>query len=195
MSVALSPPEVAMMRSVFRIHGQVREVRLFGSRAKGVSTPRSDVDLALFGGLTPLQTEAIAAELDDLPLPYKYDVVSFERLRSEELRDHIRRAGVSIYPDLSMGFPATDRAAVAAIESCYRNLMDGKADIWRTLRDLSTEDLRALVTLALRDADGSYRKAASLLGAGQGFRRFMDLIRRKDCIVDFQPFQRVTSPD
>lgn len=95
----LAPAEAAMLRSVFRGYPQVSEVRLFGSRAKGTHTPRSDVDVAVFGNVTPLQAQAIASELDDLPLPYKYDVQVFDSIKSDALRDHILRVGILVYLD------------------------------------------------------------------------------------------------
>src|SRR5438105_12081008 len=98
MTPPLAPSEIAIMRSVFRRHSEAVEVRLFGSRAKGTYTSRSDVDLALFGTITLLQAQAIASELDDLPLAYKYDVQVFEAIKTDTLRDHIRRVGVSLYP-------------------------------------------------------------------------------------------------
>ena len=72
-------------------------MKLFGSRAKGVHQPRSDVDLAVWGELDDLGAEAIAAELDDLPLPYRYDVKAFETIAFTPLREHIERVGLSIY--------------------------------------------------------------------------------------------------
>jgi predicted nucleotidyltransferase len=76
----------------------VRAVKLFGSRAKGTHTPRSDVDLAIWGEIDALQAEQIAAELDELPLPYRYDVQPFESIKLPPLRAHIERVGIPIYP-------------------------------------------------------------------------------------------------
>lgn len=95
---ALSLHELELLRRVFRAHPSIQEVRLFGSRAKGTHTAHSDVDLALFGDVTALHAERIAAELDELPTPYHYDVKSFAEITFEALRDHIARVGVPIYP-------------------------------------------------------------------------------------------------
>ena len=53
-----------MMRDVFRRHPQVTAAILFGSRAKGTHTERSDVDLAVMGDVTALEAEAIAGDLE-----------------------------------------------------------------------------------------------------------------------------------
>jgi predicted nucleotidyltransferase len=96
---SLTGSELTLMRSVFARHPEIVEVRLFGSRAKRTNSAHSDVDLALWGSLSPLQAEAIAAELDELPLPYRYDVQAFDRITSTSLREHIERVGITLYPD------------------------------------------------------------------------------------------------
>jgi predicted nucleotidyltransferase len=95
---ALSPDEIDRIRSVFQRHAEVKTVKLFGSRAKGTHRPQSDVDLALWGDVDELGAQAIAAELDELPLPYRYDVVTFTSIRLQALRDHIERVGIQIFP-------------------------------------------------------------------------------------------------
>ena len=95
---ALQPAELDLIRSVLRRHPQVRTATLFGSRAKGTQTSRSDVDLALDGNLAMLDAEAIAAELEELPLPYRFDVHALGWISSNPLLDHIARVGMLIYP-------------------------------------------------------------------------------------------------
>ncbi len=95
---SLSERELQLIAQVFRRHPEVLSVRLFGSRAKGTHTPRSDVDLAIWGEVDGLAAEAIAAELDELPLPYHFDVKPFESIKLEALREHIQRVGLPVYP-------------------------------------------------------------------------------------------------
>ena len=95
----LSPGELSLLQDVFRHHPEITAVKLFGSRAKGTHAPQSDVDLALWGDVDALQAEAIAAELDDLPLPYRYDVQPFHAIKLRPLREHIERVGITLYPE------------------------------------------------------------------------------------------------
>lgn len=95
----LEPAELDLVRSVFRLHPEVSGVTLFGSRAKGTHNDRSDVDLVVTGVVAPLRAEAIAAELEELPLPYRFEVQSLEHIHHRPLLDHIRRVGIVIYPD------------------------------------------------------------------------------------------------
>ncbi|MBU6401748.1 MAG: nucleotidyltransferase domain-containing protein [Verrucomicrobia bacterium] len=87
------------LRRVFARHPEVKTVKLFGSRAKGTNTANSDVDLALWGDVDALQAEAIAAELDELPTPYKYDVKPFDLIGLPSLREHIQRVGIVVSPE------------------------------------------------------------------------------------------------
>lgn len=95
---ALKPAELEMVRSVFRLHPEVKTATLFGSRAKGTHSDRSDVDLVVTGNVEPLRAESIAAELDELPLPYRFEVQPFEHIHYRPLLDHISRVGILIYP-------------------------------------------------------------------------------------------------
>jgi predicted nucleotidyltransferase len=155
---------------------------VFGSRAKGTHAAHSDVDLAVWGNLSPLEAQTIAAELDDLPLPFSYDVQVFDSVKSSALRDHIERVGISIYPGQS----------VEVIEACYQELKEGRSNFWDATSKMSSEDLRGVMVFALRESDGSYRKAADLLHIEQKeYRPFMDLLRKRNALVDCRPFQKL----
>lgn len=93
----LSQLQMEQILGVLARYPAVTSALLFGSRAKGTASPSSDVDLALEGVTDPLQLEAIASELDELPLPYRFDVVALATLKSEPLREHILREGIRIY--------------------------------------------------------------------------------------------------
>lgn len=93
----LTEREWRLIREVLARHAQVSGAILFGSRAKGVAAPSSDIDLAIEGIDDPLQAETIATELEELPLPYRFDVKALSAIRSPELRDHIARVGVRVY--------------------------------------------------------------------------------------------------
>ena len=91
--------ELELLRSVLRQHPEVVSATLFGSRAKGTHSDRSDVDLALAGSLGALGAEAIAAELEELPLPYRFDVHALAAITHAPLLEHIARVGMVIYPE------------------------------------------------------------------------------------------------
>jgi predicted nucleotidyltransferase len=100
----LAPHEIEMIRAVFRRIPVIVEVVLYGSRAKGNFRPESDIDLALVGVDDDLQAEAVAEELDELPLPYHFDVKAYSAIQYKPLQEHIARVGLTLYrrePDVS----------------------------------------------------------------------------------------------
>ncbi len=102
------PRALEMLLAVFRRHPEVASVKLFGSRAKGTHRPYSDVDLAVWGEIDLLAGAALAADLEELPLPYHFDVIPFEHITHPGLRDQIERVGIEIYPDPAMDGIAGD---------------------------------------------------------------------------------------
>lgn len=94
----LKPEEMNMVRSILRSHPEVETATLFGSRAKGTHSDRSDVDLVVTGNVEPLRAEGIASELDELPLPYRFEVQPLAHICHPPLLEHIRRVGIQIYP-------------------------------------------------------------------------------------------------
>lgn len=93
---SLSEAELEMIRSVLRRHPEITKALLYGSRAKGTAKPGSDVDIALVGVDDPLAAEGIAGELDELPLPYHFDVRALSAIAHGPLREHIERVGIPL---------------------------------------------------------------------------------------------------
>jgi len=78
-------------------YSQIEEVILFGSRAKGTNKPSSDIDLALSGDFPSKLLLDIANDLDDLYLPYKFDLVHLDNELDIKLKEHISRAGKTLF--------------------------------------------------------------------------------------------------
>jgi uncharacterized protein len=93
----LTDAEREMICAVLARHEEIAEAKIFGSRAKGNSEPNSDIDVALWGARSFSGLASISGELDELPLPYTFDVVAYETLKSEPLREHIDRVGKTLY--------------------------------------------------------------------------------------------------
>jgi len=77
---------------------KIDEAVLFGSRAKGTYAPGSDIDLALKGSGIILQDILdLSTGMDQLELPYKFDLIIFDRISEKALSEHIERVGVCVY--------------------------------------------------------------------------------------------------
>ncbi|NLM71515.1 MAG: nucleotidyltransferase domain-containing protein [Synergistaceae bacterium] len=98
--------EACALAAVFARHPEVERVILYGSRARGNRRTGSDIDLSLQGGddLTGLVLYSIVRELDDLPLPYSFDVAIHSMIVNEALLEDIRSRGALLYERREGGF-------------------------------------------------------------------------------------------
>lgn len=82
---------------VIEIFFPTAKVYLFGSRARGDNTERSDIDLAIDAGKPMTMTEKgqIMTMIDALNMPQKTDVVDFNRA-PQALKDNILKEGINL---------------------------------------------------------------------------------------------------
>ena len=99
MKYGLKDATVEKIRTVLAEFPQVEKAVLFGSRAKGNYKNGSDIDLTLYGGanLTLKVLFKIMDELDDLLLPYTFDLSIFQNITEPDVIEHIRRVGLTFY--------------------------------------------------------------------------------------------------
>ena len=97
MNYGLNEPTIQRILQVLADYAEVEEAILYGSRAKGNFKPYSDVDITLKGINLSLQIlNKISLQLDDLLLPYKFDLSIFQQIDNPELIKHIERVGVRL---------------------------------------------------------------------------------------------------
>jgi len=84
--------------SILQRNPKVNKIVLFGSRAKGSFTNGSDVDIALMGQELSLNDILdVSIEIEKLSLPYKFDIIIYERVKEKALTEHINRVGIVLY--------------------------------------------------------------------------------------------------
>ena len=93
----LNEEERDLLVGVFRRHPEIDEVRIFGSRAKGNHESSSDIDLALWGKIDSNLLARVAGELDELPLPYTFDLSIYDKIQNPNLKNHVERVGSALY--------------------------------------------------------------------------------------------------
>lgn len=77
---------------------EVELATLYGSRAIGCQRPGSDIDLSLSGaGLDGRVLARLDAALDDLLLPWRFDLCLQAELQSAALLEHIAGVGQVFY--------------------------------------------------------------------------------------------------
>jgi len=98
MKFGLKDITIQKIQQVLAAFPQVEEAILYGSRAKGNYKDGSDIDLTLKGErLTLSEVNSIGLELDDLLLPYTFDLSVFNQIDNQELQAHISRVGLVFY--------------------------------------------------------------------------------------------------
>lgn len=94
----LTDMEMEQIRSIFASHKEVKQVWLYGSRARDEHQHYSDVDLMLVGKDVDLTCMAqIDEQLDDLLLPYRFDICAQHRINNIALMANIHRDGRMLY--------------------------------------------------------------------------------------------------
>lgn len=84
--------------TVLKKNESISEIILFGSRAKGNFSLGSDVDIALKGKCLNLEDILdTTLALENLFLPYKFDIVLYERINENALIEHIKRVGITLF--------------------------------------------------------------------------------------------------
>jgi uncharacterized protein len=98
MRFGLKENVIQRIQNVFAVFPEVDEAVLYGSRAKGDYRPGSDIDLTLKGENINLSVlNKINSQLDDLLLPYTFDLSVYRSIDNLALIDHINRVGISFY--------------------------------------------------------------------------------------------------
>lgn len=98
MEYGLSSETIQNIRAVFSQYKQIREVWLFGSRAKGNYHAGSDIDLAIKSEqFTASELLKLQVDLGELELLYKIDLVLYHTIKEPALRQHIDRVGKLFY--------------------------------------------------------------------------------------------------
>jgi len=80
--------------STIKLNKSVKEIILFGSRAKGNFQKGSDIDIAVVAdSLRFDELNRMRAALAELVIPYHVDIIDFNKITNYQLKEHILRVG------------------------------------------------------------------------------------------------------
>lgn len=98
MKYGLNEIDIARINETFANFPAIEQAVIFGSRAKGNYKPASDIDITLKGKQLNIHTlNQVSRQLDDLLLPYTFDLSIFLHINNVDLIDHIERVGQVFY--------------------------------------------------------------------------------------------------
>lgn len=94
----LTDRDMKTIQSILQSCPEINSVHLFGSRAKGNHRLGSDVDLAIMNeGVSEKSISKLRDQFEESTLPYRIDLVDFNKLKKREFIEHIERVGVPFY--------------------------------------------------------------------------------------------------
>jgi uncharacterized protein len=95
----LTSSTLAAIQQTLALFPEIEQVIVYGSRAMGRERPGSDIDLMIQGAdFTHQQLLSLLTQLDDLMLPYSFDLCRQQDIANPDLLEHIRRVGKVFYP-------------------------------------------------------------------------------------------------
>ena len=98
MEFGLETSVITDINNVFAKYPEIEKVVIYGSRAKGNYSNGSDIDLTFLGNSLDLSLlNKVENDLDELFLPYTFDISVFRYITNEDLIGHINRVGVVFY--------------------------------------------------------------------------------------------------
>ena len=93
----LDKTTVKKIKDTILQNSKIKKIILFGSRAKGTAKDSSDIDLSLVGDNLHFKDICeISSKLDEINLPYKIDLVNYDKISNKKLKEHIDRVGIRI---------------------------------------------------------------------------------------------------
>jgi predicted nucleotidyltransferase len=93
----LSRDTIDIICYVFSANPNIHRAWLYGSRSKGTAEINSDIDLALEGDLSFSQLSSIHGQLEELPLPYCFDVIDKRKIIDTNFIEHLNKYSKLIY--------------------------------------------------------------------------------------------------
>ncbi len=97
MAFGLSQKTIEQLKSVFRKYPEIIQVKIYGSRVTGDYRKGSDIDLAFFSESERNLSSNLSWDLDDLPSPYLFDLVYYNKLNKCPLKEEIDKYGKILY--------------------------------------------------------------------------------------------------
>ncbi|MCK4623187.1 MAG: nucleotidyltransferase domain-containing protein [Desulfuromonadales bacterium] len=95
MKFGLPEKSYQALLAAIKSFAEIESAEVFGSRAVDNYKSGSDVDIVLKGGkVTPYTVFALSALLNEqLPIPYYFDILSYQDINNHELKEHIDQCG------------------------------------------------------------------------------------------------------
>ncbi|GMB09190.1 hypothetical protein EDD69_1231 [Thermolongibacillus altinsuensis] len=97
-STGISKRWIGELQTYCSTNDKIEKVVLFGSRARGDYQKTSDIDLVIWTkNASHSEQNLMEHAIQQMPTPFKIDVLFFDRLTKEKLISNILKEGIVIY--------------------------------------------------------------------------------------------------
>ena len=94
MKFGLTQKQFQLIENTIISINEIEKVLIFGSRARDSFKPSSDIDLAIIGKNVTLDViNKLSSQLDDLPLPFMFDIINLNTISNIALKNKIDSQG------------------------------------------------------------------------------------------------------
>lgn len=98
MQFGLTDAQLEILKNIFSNYSEIREVFIYGSRAKGTFNERSDIDLIIKNSNVDRKLlNKIRMDFDESNIPYLIDLKNYETIKNINLKDQIDKNAHLIY--------------------------------------------------------------------------------------------------
>ncbi|MCK4608759.1 MAG: nucleotidyltransferase domain-containing protein [Gammaproteobacteria bacterium] len=94
MKFGLKEQEITQICDIFRLYPEVKQVKVFGSRATGDYRETSDIDLVIMDDVSIDIVAKIKYQLEEsTTVPYFFDVLAYNKIKNLALKNLINQEG------------------------------------------------------------------------------------------------------
>ncbi|MBU0507151.1 MAG: nucleotidyltransferase domain-containing protein [bacterium] len=97
MNFGLKQEILNQITQVFKKYLNIKEVYIYGSRARGNFKKTSDIDLAVVFSNAESKIANLKWDLEELDIIYKIDVLDYQKIQNKDLKEQIDLCKKQIY--------------------------------------------------------------------------------------------------
>ncbi|NPV44974.1 MAG: nucleotidyltransferase domain-containing protein [Firmicutes bacterium] len=98
MGMHIKSSVIQKLAEIFSRYSEVEKVVLFGSRARGDFKKTSDIDIVIFSKeISDRDFNLLVDEINEIDTVLIFDILHYEKIKKESLKNSIERDGVILY--------------------------------------------------------------------------------------------------
>ena len=103
----ISQKAMDSLLGIFNNYPDITRILVYGSRAKGTFSDRSDLDLVVMDAIDRKSWGSLWMEINSSDFPSTVDIQVWDDIKNENLKEHIQRVGKVFYTAKVDSIPVT----------------------------------------------------------------------------------------